>query len=211
MADLIEPSSGKISVLGDVPETARLNREIGFVFQDAALLPWRTILHNVTLLQEIVHADRRDHAAQEGRARELLALMGLEGFVHHYPHQLSGGMRQRVAIARALAIDPAILLMDEPFGALDTITREKLNLDLLRIWEDLRVTVVFVTHSILEAVFLSDIVYVMSARPGRIVERVAIDLPRPRHLDLLESAPVVRLAHRARAALNKGMDYDALR
>jgi NitT/TauT family transport system ATP-binding protein len=211
LGGLLSPTSGRVLLRGRPTAEAVKDRPFGFVFQDAALLPWRTILHNVTLLQEIVHADRRDGAAQEGRARELLALMGLEGFVHHYPHQLSGGMRQRVAIARALAIDPAILLMDEPFGALDTITREKLNLDLLRIWEELRVTVVFVTHSILEAVFLSDIVYVMSARPGRIVERVAIDLPRPRHLDLLESAPVVRLAHRARAALNKGMDYDALR
>ena len=208
---LLPPTSGTALLKGRSTTEALRDRPFGFVFQDAALLPWRTTLHNATLLQEIVHGGQRGRAAQEARARQLLALMGLEGFAHHYPHQLSGGMRQRVAIARALAIDPAILLMDEPFGAVDTITREKLNVDLLRIWEELRITVVFVTHSILEAVFLSDVVYVMSARPGRIVERLAIDLPRPRALDLLESEAVVRLAHRARAALNRGMDYDALR
>ena len=208
---ILPPTGGEALLRGRPTPEALKDRPFGFVFQDAALLPWRTTLHNVTLLQEIVHGDRRDRAAQERRAMQLLALMGLEGFVNHYPHQLSGGMRQRVAIARALAIDPAILLMDEPFGALDTITREKLNLDLLRIWEELRVTVVFVTHSILEAVFLSDVVYVMSARPGRIVERVDIDLPRPRPLDLLDSEAVVRLARRARAVLNRGMDYDAVR
>ncbi len=208
---ILAPATGVALLRGQPTTEALRDRPFGFVFQDAALLPWRTTLHNVTLLQEIVHGDQRDRAAQEDRARQLLTLMGLEGFVNHYPHQLSGGMRQRVSIARALAIDPAILLMDEPFGALDTITREKLNLDLLRIWEDLRVTVLFVTHSILEAVFLSDVVYVMSARPGRIVEQVAIDLPRPRTLDLLESEQVNRLARRARVALNRGMDYDALR
>ena len=208
---LLPPTSGAVLLSGRPAAEALRDRPFGFVFQDAALLPWRTTLHNVTLLQEIVHGDDRDRAAQEARARQLLTLMGLEGFANHYPRQLSGGMRQRVAIARALAIDPAILLLDEPFGALDAITREKLNLDLLRIWEELRVTVVFVTHSILEAVFLSDVVYVISARPGRIVERLAIDLPRPRSLGLLESEAVVRLAHRARAALNRGMDYDALR
>ncbi len=208
---LLPPTSGTALLKGRSTTEALRDRPFGFVFQDAALLPWRTTLHNATLLQEIVHGDQRDRAAQEARARQLLALMGLEGFVQHYPHQLSGGMRQRVAIARALAIDPSILLMDEPFGALDTITREKLNLDLLRLWEELRVTVVFVTHSILEAVFLSDIVYVMSARPGRIVEQVDIDLPRPRTLDVLESEAVNRLARRARTALNRGMDYDAVR
>ena len=208
---ILPPTGGTVHLKGRPTWEALKDRPFGFVFQDAAMLPWRTTLHNATLLQEIVHADERDRAAQEARARQLLALMGLEEFVNHYPHQLSGGMRQRVAIARALAIDPSILLMDEPFGALDTITREKLNLDLLRIWEELRVTVVFVTHSILEAVFLSDVVYVMSARPGRIAERLDIDLSRPRPLDLLESEAVARLAHRARAALNKGMDYDAVR
>ncbi len=208
---LLSPTGGSVLLQGRPAAEALRDRPFGFVFQDAALLPWRTALHNATLLQEIVHGDDRDRSAQEARAQQLLALMGLEGFAHHYPHQLSGGMRQRVAIARALAIDPAILLMDEPFGAVDTITREKLNVDLLRIWEELRITVVFVTHSILEAVFLSDVVYVMSARPGRIVERLAIGLPRPRALDLLESEAVIHLAHRARAALNRGMDYDALR
>jgi len=208
---LLPPTNGTALLKGRSTTEALRDRPFGFVFQDAALLPWRTTLYNVTLLQEIVHGDQRDRAAQETRARKLLGLMGLEGFVTHYPHQLSGGMRQRVAIARALAIDPAILLMDEPFGALDTITREKLNLDLLRLWEDLRVTVIFVTHSILEAVFLSDVVYVMSARPGRIVEQVEIDLPRPRTLNMLESEDVNRLARRSRAALNRGMDYDAVR
>ncbi len=208
---ILIPTSGTVLLRGRSAAVALRDRPFGFVFQDAALLPWRDTLRNATLLQEIVHADGRDRAAQERRAIELLARMGLDGFLRHYPHQLSGGMRQRVAIARALAIDPAILLLDEPFGALDAITREKLNLDLLRIWEELRVTVVFVTHSILEAVFLSDVVYVMSARPGRIVERLAIGLPRPRSLDMLESEAVIRLAHCARAALNRGMDYDAVR
>ncbi len=208
---LLPPTAGGVRLRGRPAVEALRDRPFGFVFQDAALLPWRTTLHNVTLLQEIVHGEERDRAVQAARARELLALMGLEAFENHYPHQLSGGMRQRVAIARALAMNPAILLMDEPFGALDTITREKLNVDLLKIWEELRITVVFVTHSILEAVFLSDVVYVISARPGRIVERLDIGLPRPRPLDLFESEAVVRLAHRARAALNRGMDYDAVR
>ena len=209
IAGFLTPTRGTVSlggrVVNDVPP---YRRNTGMVFQSYALFPHMNVFDNVAFGLKIRRLATRDVARRVGEA---LALVQLDGFAERPIRQLSGGQQQRVAIARALAIDPAILLMDEPFGALDTITREKLNLDLLRIWEELRVTVVFVTHSILEAVFLSDVVYVMSARPGRIVERVDIDLPRPRPLDLLDSEAVVRLARRARAVLNRGMDYDAVR
>jgi NitT/TauT family transport system ATP-binding protein len=179
---LIEPQSGSVMVGGDRPEAARRKRKLGFVFQDPALLQWRSVFNNVTLLLEVIGVQNAD--TRRKRAQELLDLVGLNGFEHHYPHQLSGGMRQRVAIARALTIDPTVLLMDEPLGALDAITRDRMGLELVRIWTNRPKTVVFVTHSISEAVLLSDRVIVMSPRPGRIVEEVDIALPRPRTLEM---------------------------
>jgi len=179
LGDLTPPSSGSILVGNEAPEALRRRRHVGFLFQDSTLLPWQTVIENVIFLSKLAGQDR-----QLDRARELIKAVGLGGFEHAMPHELSGGMKQRVAIARALMLDPLLLLMDEPFGALDEITREKMNLELLRIWSKNRKTVVFVTHSISEAVFLSDRVIVMSARPGRIQSIVDIDLPRPRHDDM---------------------------
>jgi len=175
IADLHPPSAGAIQIAGDAPAILRRRRQIGFLFQDSTLLPWQTVLENVAFLGKIAGREQRTEEAQA-----LIRLVGLGGFENAMPHELSGGMKQRVSIARALMLDPLLLLMDEPFGALDEITREKMNLELLRIWSNNRKTVVFVTHSISEAVFLSDRVIVMSARPGRIQAIVDIDLPRPR-------------------------------
>jgi NitT/TauT family transport system ATP-binding protein len=160
------------------------SRDVGVVFQAPVLLPWRNVLENVMLPVQVLGLDR---AAARPRALGLIELVGLGGFEDKYPHELSGGMRQRVALARALVHDPSLLLMDEPFGALDAMTREFMNLELLRIWREARKTVVFITHSIPEAVFLADRVVVMSARPGRIVETVRVELPRPRDLDMMAS------------------------
>lgn len=173
-ADLLPVSSGSILIGGEAPEVARRKREIGFVFQEPALLPWRTSTRNVSLPLEIMR--RKD----EGLARSLLRLVGLEEFGGKRPDQLSGGMRQRVSIARALTYDPPLLLMDEPFGALDQITRDEMGEELLRIWEQRRATVLFVTHSISEAVYLSDRVVVLSARPGRVMDVVRVPFERPR-------------------------------
>jgi len=177
VAGLLLPTSGQILVNGDGPDEARRARSAGFVFQTPVLFPWRTILENVALLLEVGGRSRDDRLAI---AREHLELVGLTGFEQHLPSQLSGGMQQRVAIARALSMDPSLLLMDEPFGALDAITRDKMAVELLRIWEKRQKTVLFVTHSISEAVLLSDTVLVMTARPGRVMARYDIDLPRPR-------------------------------
>ncbi len=198
IADLVPPSAGSVAVLGEPPGVARSNRDIGFVFQDAALLPWRTALQNVTLPLEV-----GGDAARPGKRspQELLELVGLGGWENAFPHELSGGMRQRVAIARALVSDPKLLLMDEPFGALDEITRDRLNEELLGVWESTGTTIVFVTHSIYEAVFLSQQVLVLAARPGRVRELVDIDLPLPRHLRLRETPEFVRLAGRLRQIL----------
>ena len=183
IADLLTPTSGQLSVNGKLPRQARLDRDYGFVFQAATLYDWRTVSQNVQLPLEIMGHPPARRAA---RAREMLQLVELEKFGRHYPWQLSGGMQQRVAIARALAFEPPLLLMDEPFGALDEFTRERMNMELLKIWGKTGGTVVFVTHSIAEAVFLSGRVVVMSPRPGRITKVVDIGLPRPRTFETRE-------------------------
>src|SRR5712671_3354084 len=177
VGDLAEPSTGIITVNGKLPRQARLDRDYGIVFQTPVLYDWRTVLENIRLPLEVVG---RPRAEREERPRALLRLVGLEGFANHYPWQLSGGMQQRVAIARALSLNPSILLMDEPFGALDEITRERLNQELLQVCQETAATVLFVTHSIAEAVFLSTRIVVMSPRPGHIDRVVAVDLPHPR-------------------------------
>jgi NitT/TauT family transport system ATP-binding protein len=182
IAGLEAPSAGEIRVGGRM--VRRPPESLGMVFQRDILLDWRTILDNLFLP---IDFQRQRRAPYEARARELLALFGLEGFEHRYPHELSGGMRQRAAICRALLADPDLLLMDEPFGALDALTRDQLNVELQRIWSSTGKTVVFVTHSIAEAVFLSDRVVVFGPRPGRIVMTLDIDLPRPRRMGIRES------------------------
>ena len=177
IGDLIEPSAGTVEVNGKTAHRARLDHDYGIVFQEAVLYDWRTVSKNIALPLELLRWSKEKRAA---RVDELLRLVELQGFEDHHPWQLSGGMQQRVAIARALSFDPALLLMDEPFGALDEMTRERLNLELLRIWDASGSTIVFVTHSIPEAVFLSTRVVVMSARPGRVSAIVDVDLPYPR-------------------------------
>ncbi len=177
VGDLVDPTSGTVAIKGKTPHQARLDRDYGIVFQTPVLYEWRTVLGNVELPLEIMG---RPRAEWDGRAEAMLQMVGLRAFHQHYPWQLSGGMQQRVAIARALVFNPSILLMDEPFGALDEMTRERLNLELLSIWSQTSATVLFITHSIPEAVFLSSRVMVMSPRPGRIERTVTIDLPRPR-------------------------------
>jgi NitT/TauT family transport system ATP-binding protein len=188
IAGLERASSGE--VLLDGRAVRQPGRDRGFVFQNDSLLPWRTVLHNAMIGREIA-GDAGP--AQRQRTIELLKLVGLEGFEHYYPRQLSGGMRQRVNLARALAIDPEILLMDEPFAALDAQTREIMQTELLRIWERGHKTVVFVTHQIDEAVFLADRVVVFARRPGRLQEQVKITLPRPRRLDIKRTTEFVNL------------------
>ena len=183
IGDLTPPSAGSVQVNGKSAHQARLDRDYGMVFQQATLYDWRSVGKNVQLPLEVMAYPK---AKQELRTRDMLRLVQLEEFSRHYPWQLSGGMQQRVAIARALAFEPAILLMDEPFGALDEMTRERMQMELLRIWSQTQTTVVFVTHSIPEAVFLSNRVVVMSARPGRIAGMINIDLPRPRAFETRE-------------------------
>ncbi len=177
-ADLTTVSSGTVRVCGQPPVEARRQRQLGMVFQSPVLMEWRTVADNVSLPLEIAGVPRDVRRRQ---AEEVLELVGLRDVVDRYPHQLSGGMRQRAAIARALVTRPKVLLMDEPFAALDEITRERLNLELLRIWADTGVTVLFVTHHVEEAVFLSDEVVVLSARPGTVADRIPVPLPRPRN------------------------------
>jgi len=177
IADLLEPTSGEVLVFGVTPRQARMNRQFGIVFQSPVLYEWRTVRNNIRLPLEIMKVPK---AEQEDRIDQQLDLVGLTKFANRYPHQLSGGMQQRVGIARALAMKPALLLMDEPFSASDEFTREKLNEDLLRIWKISQKTVVFVTHNISEAVYLSDRVVVMSPHPGRVSSVIDVDLPRPR-------------------------------
>ncbi|WP_244607028.1 ABC transporter ATP-binding protein [Bosea sp. CS1GBMeth4] len=199
VADLIAPSSGQMTVLGLSPQQARLQRALGFVFQDAALLPWRTALQNVELPLEV--GGRPRLPAGMPTPRELLKLVGLEGWESSFPHELSGGMRQRVSIARALLGGPRLLLMDEPFGALDEITRDRLNEELRRIWRETGTTILFVTHSVYEALFLGEQVLVLAANPGRVAAQVDIDLPRDRTLAIRETPAFMRVATRLRAAL----------
>jgi NitT/TauT family transport system ATP-binding protein len=195
LGGLLRPTTGEIRLDGaplDGPSP-----RIGFVFQDPVLLPWRTVLDNVLLPAEITRAAGR----REARARTLLELVGLAGFEHNYPRELSGGMRQRVAIARALMLDPEVLLMDEPFGALDAMTRERMNLELLRIWQGSHKTIVFVTHSIPEAVFLADRVVAMTDRPGRVKQVYEVTLSRPRALAMLDDAAYLAVCRTLRALM----------
>jgi NitT/TauT family transport system ATP-binding protein len=203
VADLIAPTSGQVSVFGMSPQEARQNRSLGFVFQDAALLPWRTALQNVELPIEVGGFGGLPSGAPTPRA--LLKLVGLEGWEQNFPHELSGGMRQRVSIARALLGGPRLLLMDEPFGALDEITRDRLNEELRRIWQETGTTILFVTHSVYEAMFLGEQVLVMSANPGRVRDVVPIDLPRDRDLTIRETEPFVRIAAKLRDLLGRGV------
>lgn len=198
VADLITPNSGEVRVFGAAPQVARLSRDIGFVFQDPALLPWRNALQNVELPLEV--AMKRVRRAK-ATPRELLELVGLKGSERAYPHELSGGMRQRVSIARALASDPKILLMDEPFGALDEITRERLNEELRRVWRELGITVLFVTHSIHEAAYLGQRVLLMAASPGRVHAVVPVELPADRTPAMRESREFIALTSELRRLL----------
>nr|WP_062014443.1 ABC transporter ATP-binding protein [Aureimonas sp. AU4] len=205
IADLEQPSAGTISVNGLRAEEARLRRAYGYVFQAAALYPWRTIERNVALPLEVMGVPKAERA---GRIARNLELVGLKGFERKFPWQLSGGMQQRASIARALSFDPQLLLMDEPFGALDEIVRDRLNEELLKLWMKTRKTVVFVTHSIPEAVFLSTRIVVMSPRPGRITDIVDCDLGPDRPLEIRETPRFLEIAHRVREGLRAGHSYD---
>lgn len=205
VADLEQPTGGQALVNGMTPQEARRKRAYGYVFQAPALYPWRTVLGNVTLPHEIFGLAKGE---REEKARRYLELVGLAGFEKKFPWQLSGGMQQRVSIARALSFDPAILLMDEPFGALDEITRDRMNEELLSIWRKTRKTVIFVTHSIDEAVLLSTRIVVMSARPGRIIDVIDSTLPPERSIETRESPEAIAMAHRVREGLKAGHSYD---
>jgi NitT/TauT family transport system ATP-binding protein len=205
IADLQQPTAGTLLVNGVSAEQARLERRYGYVFQAPALFPWRTIEKNLKLPLEIMGFSESE---QRQRAERYLALVNLGGFERKYPWQLSGGMQQRVSIARALSFDPALLLMDEPFGALDEIVRDHLNEQLLQLWDKTGKTVLFVTHSIPEAVFLSTKIVVMSPRPGRIIDIVDCNFPRDRTLDIRETPEFVKIAHRVRVGLRAGHSYD---
>jgi NitT/TauT family transport system ATP-binding protein len=204
VGDLIQPTQGDVLVNGKDAHRARLDRDYGIVFQDAVLYDWRTVARNIALPLEMAGWDRR---RRNERVSEMLELVELTGFGDHHPWQLSGGMQQRVSIARALSFSPALLLMDEPFGALDEMTRERMNGELLRIWQELGATVVFVTHSIAESVFLSTRVVVMSARPGRIAGIVEIDLPQPRTAETREHPRFAEhITHVRRLLRSGGLD-----
>lgn len=203
IADLEQATAGDITVNGVSAEQARLQRAYGYVFQAASLYPWRTIARNVALPLEIMGLSKAEQASRVARNLELVDLAGFE---KKYPWQLSGGMQQRASIARALAVEPDLLLMDEPFGALDEIVRDHLNEQLLQLWAKTRKTVVFVTHSIPEAVYLSTRIVVMSPRPGRIHDIIESNLPRERPLGIRESPEFLALANRVRSGLRTGHD-----
>jgi NitT/TauT family transport system ATP-binding protein len=205
VADLESPTSGLIRVNGMSPHEARLKRAYGYVFQAPALYPWRTVARNIALPLEIMGFSK---AEREDRVRKGLELVNLEGFGAKFPWQLSGGMQQRASIARALSFDPDLMLMDEPFGALDEIVRDMLNQQLLRLWEVTGKTVLFVTHSIPEAVFLSTHIVVMSPRPGRIYDVIECSFPRDRTLDIRETPEFLSVANRVRHGLREGHSYD---
>ncbi len=205
IADLQQVTGGEVRVNGVSPQTARLDRAYGYVFQAPALYPWRSILRNITLPLEIIGLPKAERLA---RAKRVLDLVNLTGFEKKFPWQLSGGMQQRVSIARALSVDPELLLMDEPFGALDEIIRDHLNEQLLDLWRRTGKTLLFVTHSIPEAVFLSTKIVVMSPRPGRIIDVIDSNLPRDRKLDIRETPEFAAIAHRVREGLRAGHSYD---
>ncbi len=199
VGDIVEPSGGEVTVNGKPARRARLDRDYGIVFQSPVLYDWRTVAKNISLPLEMLGWSR---AQRSERVQAMLDLVELTGFAGHHPWELSGGMQQRVSIARALSFSPALLLMDEPFGALDEMTRERLNMELLQIWAETGSTVVFVTHSISEAVFLSTRVVVMSARPGRITSVVPIELPQPRAFETREDPRFFELVTQVRELLH---------
>ena len=205
IADLQQPTSGTLLVNGMSAEQARLARRYGYGFQAPALFPWRTIEKNLKLPLEVMGFSDSE---QNSRAARYLALVNLTGFERKFPWQLSGGMQQRVSIARALSFDPALLLMDEPFGALDEIVRDHLNEQLLQLWDKTGKTVLFVTHSIPEAVFLSTKIVVMSPRPGRIIDVIDCDFARDRTLEIRETPEFLKIAQRVRTGLRAGHSYD---
>jgi NitT/TauT family transport system ATP-binding protein len=205
VADLESPTEGHVAVNGLTPAEARAKRHYGYVFQAPALYPWRNVERNVMLPLEVFGLPKQERIA---RARKQLALVNLAGFEKKYPWQLSGGMQQRVSIARALSFDPDLLLMDEPFGALDEIVRDRLNEQLLALWKATGKTVLFVTHSIPEAVFLSTRIVVMSPRPGRIIDVIDCDLGTERSLDIRETPEFLKIAHRVREGLRAGHSYE---
>lgn len=200
IGDLISPTSGSLRINNKSAHQARLDQDYGIVFQAPVLYEWRSVIKNVQLPLELRGVSK---AERDGRAREMLALVELTGFEKHYPWQLSGGMQQRASIARALVTKPALLLMDEPFGALDEMTRERMNMELHDIWERTNATIIFVTHSIAEAIFLSNRVVVMSARPGRITQVIDIDLPRTRNSQTRENTRFFELVNKGRNALRQ--------
>lgn len=201
LAGLERPISGEVRLRGELLTSPR--REIGFVFQRPNLMPWRTVLRNVALPLELNHTPRAEALA---RAQALVSLVGLDGFADAYPNQLSGGMQQRVALARALIHEPSVLLLDEPFGSLDALTRERMNNELLRIWDLRRTTVVMVTHSIQEAIYLADRVLVMGPRPGRVRAEFPVSLPRPRSPAMITAPEFVRLMQAVRAEIVDGQE-----
>src|ERR1700738_2578710 len=199
IADVMQPFAGTVRLGDQTPAAARRDHSIGFVFQSPTLLPWRTVRQNIELPLDIVGAAGANRAMKS--ADELIELVGLKGFENASPHELSGGMQQRAGIARALMLRPSILLLDEPFGALDEITRQRMNIELLRIWAESGTTALLVTHSIAEAVFMSDHVYIMSPRPGRITSIVDVTLPRPRTLDMMRTSVFYDCVNRVRDGL----------
>jgi NitT/TauT family transport system ATP-binding protein len=205
VADLEAPTGGTIRVNGMSPQDARVNRAYGYVFQAPALYPWRSVARNIALPLEIMGYPKSE---REARVAKGLELVNLTGFGNKFPWQLSGGMQQRASIARALSFDPDLLLMDEPFGALDEIVRDKLNEQLLRLWDVTKKTILFVTHSIPEAVFLSTRIVVMSPRPGRIHDVIACGFPRERTLDIRETPEFLEVANRVRHGLREGHSYE---